>query len=151
MQHLAFVLQSLGCKPVCIHVPEVICFMLGICFAQMWKAVLLGAFTMLLFYVWHCWVKLPTAVWLLQGSHIFWALSCLHVPLPHTGSSRVHLCVKMVGPGKNLATISIALYITCMENESSSVEHALLANGILHPIYLLLPSFKTTWLCQMHS
>lgn len=33
MQHLAFVLQSLGDKPACIHVPEVICFMLGICFA----------------------------------------------------------------------------------------------------------------------
>lgn len=93
---------------------------------------------MLLFYMWHCLVKVPTAGWLLQGSHIFWALTCLHVPLPRMGRAR------MVGPGRNLATISIALYITCVKNESSSVEHALLANRILHPIYLLLSSFKAT-------
>lgn len=144
MQYLAFVLQSPRCKLVCIHIPEVICFMLVICFAQTCKAVVLGAFTTQLFYVWHCWVKLPTAGWLLQGSHISWILPCLHVPLSHMRSSRVHLCVKMVGSGKNSVTISAALYITCMENESRSAEHALSANGILHPIYLLLPSFKTT-------
>lgn len=103
------------------------------------------------YFVWHWWVKLPTAGWPLRGSHIFWALTCLHVPIPHTGSGRVHLCVKMVGPRNDLATISVALYIICVENESCSVERALLANGILHPTYLLLPYFKTTRLCQMHS
>lgn len=144
MQHLAFVLQSLGDKPACIHVPEVILLHAGHLFC-------LEPLPCYYFMCSICWVKLPTAAWLLQRLHIFWVLLCLHVPLSRTGSSKVHLCVKMVGPGKNLATTSVALYITYMENESSSVEHALLANRILHPIYLLLLSFKTTWLCQMHS
>lgn len=150
MKCLAFVLQSPRCKPVCIHVPEVICFMLGVSFAQKQKAVSFGAFNMLLFYTWCCWVKPPAVGQLLQGSHI-WELSHLFVPPPQTGLSTAHCCVKTVAPGKNLAKMPTALCITCVENESSSVEHALLANGILHPIYLLLPSFKITWLCQMHS
>lgn len=51
------------------------------------------------------WVKLPSAGWLLQGSHT-WALPHLHHPLLPMGSSRA----KILEPGKNRATISLALY-----------------------------------------
>lgn len=88
-------------------------------------------------------VKQPSAGWLLQGSHT-WALPRLHHPLLPMGSSRV----KVLEPGKNWVTISLVLCTTCMEHKSSSVEHGLLANGILHPIYWLLPSFKTTWFAK---
>lgn len=84
MQYLAFVLQPLEGQPVCIHVPEAICFMLGICFAQKQKAVLLRAFIMPLFYTWHC---------LQWGSHVFWKSPLLCVPFPQPRSSTEHCCV----------------------------------------------------------
>lgn len=143
IQYLAFVLQPLGGQPVCIHVPEAICFMLGICFAQKQKAVLLRAFIMPLFYTWLC---------LQWGSHTSSGNHRCCVFHFHSPDPAQRIAVLNVVPGLFfLAKIPIALDITCVENESSSAEHALLANGILHPIYLLLPSFKITWWCQMHS
>lgn len=66
---------------------------LGVCFSQTQKGVLLGAFTRFLYHVWQCWVKLPSAGWLPQGSHT-WALPHLHHPLQPTGSSRAYSVLK---------------------------------------------------------